>query len=186
MIDFLIQNAGWFAYLEAAAAIIGYGALFIFFARGGIFGPINDGASVFQMLFLIPVALGEHEIFRHSAPSLSLVVTAFGIFAMIGIAILQAALVLRFVRFEKTLNSVLGLGAVVGGWFFFNGWLSLTSDMFPVLFSWLGIACGASALLLVVGYLRGGQKHPLAAVGFLTNALTVPIWALWLGNLLRA
>ena len=120
MIDFLIQNAGLFAYLAGVATIISFGALFIFFARGGIFGPINDTASVFQMLFLIPVALGEHEIFRHSTPSLSLVVTTVGIFAMISIAFLQAALVLRLVRFENTLNGVLGMGAVLGGWDWFG------------------------------------------------------------------
>lgn len=176
----------WFAYLAAIATIISYGALFIFFARGGIFGPINDAASVFQMLFLIPVALAIHEIFRHNSPALSLIVVSIGILAMVIIAILQGALVLQFVRFEKTLNSVLWMGGVLGGWWLFNGWFSLMNDMFPELFSWLGIVCGVSALVLVVGFRRGGQNHPLAVIGFLTNAISVPIWTIWMGNILSS
>ena len=186
MINFLIQNAGWFAYLAALASVISAAALFIFFARGGIFGPINDGASSIQMLFLIPVALGEYEILRHSYTSLALVVALAGIISMISISILQGATVFRRVRYEKTLSNVLGMGAVLGGWWLINGWLSLATEMFPATFSWLGVVCGVSALLLVVGLKYGGRDHPLAVISFLTNALSVPIWTFWMGNILRA
>lgn len=46
MIDFLVVNADKSAYLVGAASIVGIVALFIFFAVGGVFGPINDAASV--------------------------------------------------------------------------------------------------------------------------------------------
>ena len=52
MIDYLVSYAHKFAFLAGAAWILGFIALFIFFAVGGIFGPINDAISVLQYLFL--------------------------------------------------------------------------------------------------------------------------------------
>ena len=186
MLDFLVQNAATFAYLAAVATIISFVALFIFFAVGGVFGPINDAASVFQMLFLIPVALTLHQVFRQLNPTLSLTATIITILAMLGIAILQSLLIVQRVRFEQTLKPVLLLGGVIGLWWLVVGALAFSSDTFPAGFAWVSMLAGLSGVLLVVGFWMGGQQHPLAAIGFLVNAFASSIWAIWLGQLLSS
>ena len=184
MTGYLVENAGVFANLAGIAAIIAFAALFIFFAGVPVFGPINDAASVFQMLFLIPVALALHHIFRDSAPTLSLLAVSIAIFAMLVIAVLQSLLVLGLVRFEQTLRTVLLMGGVVGLWWLLAAYLAFGHPAFPSGLAWTSVLAGASGVLLVIGFWLGGQQHPLAAAGFLVNAVASPIWAFWLARLL--
>ncbi len=176
--------AGWCAYLAAAATVISFAALFIFFTRGGIFGTINDAASVFQMIFLLPVAVKLYQLLGHLAPELGLVVTIMALEMMIGIAILKSLVLLGRLRFEETLNAVLIMGGFLGPWWLVIGTLMLRSADFPSALGWTGAAVGASGVLLVLGFWIGGQKHPMAAIGFVINAVAVPIWAIWLGRLI--
>jgi hypothetical protein len=176
--------AGWSAYLAAVVAIISYAALFVFFAVGGVFGPINDAASVVQMIFMLPVALALYFLFRPLSPLISLAALVSAMVAMVGIAILQALLVLRRVRYEQTLLPVLTLGGILGVWWILIGVQSLIGGMLPNGLRWVSIAVGLSAIILVVGFRSGGERHPLAAIGFLTNAILVPIWLFWIGRLL--
>jgi len=180
----LLVIAGWSAYLAAVAAIISFAALFIFFAVGGVFGPINDAASVVQMIFMLPVALALYFLFRPLSPLISLAALVLAIVAMVGIAVLQALLVLRRVRYEQTLLPVLTLGGILGVWWILIGVQSLIGGMLPNGLNWASIAVGVSAMLLVIGFRRGGERHPLAAIGFLTNAILVPVWLFWIGLLL--
>ena len=180
----LLVIAGWSAYLAAVVAIISYAALFVFFAVGGVFGPINDAASVVQMIFMLPVALALYFLFRPLSPLISLAALVFATVAMVGIAILQALLVLRRVRYEQTLLPVLTLGGILGVWWILIGVQSLIGGMLPNGLRWASIAVGLSAILLVIGFRSGGERHPLAAIGFLTNAILVPIWLFWIGRVL--
>jgi hypothetical protein len=124
------------------------------------------------------------QILRHISPGLSLAVTTLTILAMVGITILQSALVLGLVRFEQILRTVLILGGLVGLWWRVIGILSLSSEALPISLASLSIAADVSGVLVVVGFWLWGQEHPLAAIGFLTNALIVPVWVIWLGRLL--
>ncbi|MDX1612769.1 MAG: hypothetical protein R3300_00590 [Candidatus Promineifilaceae bacterium] len=179
-----LRLAGWSAYAAAGAAIISFVALFIFFAVGGFFGPINDLFSVFQMLFLIPVALALHQLLGETAPILSAAALVVGIGAMVVLAGLQAALVAGLVAFEQTLRPVLAVGGVLGLWWLAVGYLSFQHDGLPNGLAWAALVSGASFVAIVVGFGQGGQEHPLAAVGFLIGAVAVPIWSIWLGRLL--
>lgn len=175
--------AGWSAYLAAAATIISFAALFVFFAVGGVFGPINDAASVVQMISMLPVALALYFLFRPLTPLISLAALVIAIVAMLGIAILQTLLVLQRVRFEQTLFPVLTLGGILGVWWMLVGVQSMIGGMLPDGLRWASIAAGLSAVLLVIGFRMGRERHPLAAIGFLTNAIVVPIWLFWIGRL---
>lgn len=79
MVDFLIENSDKSAYLAGAASVLSFLTIFIFFAVGGVFGPINDAISVFQFLFLLPVALALHRVLNPYAPVLSFIAAAIGI-----------------------------------------------------------------------------------------------------------
>jgi hypothetical protein len=103
----LIHYAGWSAYVNVAANIIGFVSLFVFFAVGGPAGIINDSSSIFFSLSLIPLALMWHSLHRSLFPALSLVVAILGILAMLAAAILQALLVLSVVEKDFRLTGLL-------------------------------------------------------------------------------
>ena len=184
MIDFLVQNAGTSSTLAGIAWIVGSAALIIFFVKGGIFGRINDAVSVFQFLFLIPVALALHRLLSAYSPVLSLSVVVVGIAAMLVFAALQVLLVLGRVSFEQTFRIVLALGGIVGLWWLVTSVLALNHGVLPAGLAWVGIVAGVSDAIVLIGYWMGGQEHPLAAAGFLANAASVSMWALWLGRVL--
>lgn len=186
MYDFLVQNASTSAYLAAAFTVIGFIALFIFFAVGGVFGPINDLASVFQFLFLIPVALALHRNLGEGAPGLSLAVTVAVVLVMLAIAVMQSALVLGFVKFEQTLRPILFLGIVLGIWWATTGILALNQTGFPTGWAWTGIVTGISYIAIAIGFWIGGQQNPMAAVGFVVGAIASSVWTFWIASLLSS
>jgi hypothetical protein len=186
MIDFLVSNAAKSAYLAGVAWILGFAALFIFFAVGGIFGPINDAISIFQFLFLVPVALALHRILAVHSPVLSFGAAAAAIVAMLIIAALQLLLVLGYVRFDQTLRPILLLGAILGLWWLVTSILALIYGALPPGLAWVGIVAGVGHLLTAPAFLVWGQEHPLTAIGFLVVAVAVPVWAFWLGKVLAA
>lgn len=186
MVDFLVSNADKSAFLAAISWILGFIALFIFFAVGGIFGPINDAFSIFQFLLLIPVALALNRILGSEAPVIAFLATILGIAAMLAFAALQTLLLLRRVEFEQTLRPILVLGAVVGAWWFIMSVLSLIQEALPTGLGWIGIVLGASLILGAVGFWIGGQQHPLTVVAFLAGAILAPVWLFWLGRVLAS
>lgn len=173
--------AGWSAYLAAIFSILGFIALFIFFAVGGVFGTINDALSVFQFLFLVPVVLALHQTLRQRWPALSGIVSLVAIVAMLAIAVMQIALVFSFVRFEQTIGAILLLGSLIGLWWIVTGILMRQEAFFPTGLAWAGIIAGASFVIIAIGFSISGPQHPLAAVGFMVGAIAVPVWAFWLG-----
>ena len=48
----------------------------------------------------------------------------------------------------------------------------------------LGIVAGAGYVLTIVGFLWGGEQHPLTGLGGLTAVISYPIWAIWFSRLL--
>jgi hypothetical protein len=186
MADSLVRTAGKWSYLAGVAWVLGSAALFVSFAVGGIFGPINEAISIFQFVLLIPVALALHRILALHAPSVSGVATALGIGAMLAIAFLQLLLVLGTVQFEQTLRPILLLGAIVGVWWLATSILGLARGALPAGPAWSGVAAGAAIIITAIGFVLGGQQHPLATAGLVVGAVAVPVWAVWLGKVLAS
>ena len=184
MVDFLARTADKWSYLAGVAWILGLAALFIFFAVGGVFGTINDAISIFQFLFLIPVALTLHRILDLHAPTVSGVSAALGIGSMLIIAFLQLLLVLGTVQFEQTLRPILLLGAIVGLWWLATSFVGLARGALPAGPAWAGVVAGAAIIVTAIGFALGGQQHPLSMVGFIVGGVAVPVWAFWLGKVL--
>lgn len=99
----LFYYAGWSAYINAIANLIGAVSLALLFAGNPPFGKVNDASSVFFALTLIPVALALHQLHRSVWSPSSLVVTAVGIAAMLTAATLSVFLVFGLVGFGQTL-----------------------------------------------------------------------------------
>ena len=182
----LIRFAGWSAYVNVIANIIGFVSLFVFFAVGGPAGIINDSSSVFFSLSLIPLALAWYQLHRSLFPSLSLAVTIIGILGMLIAAILQALLVFGLVEFEQTLQTVLIANAIIGVWLIGNGLLAQRSAILPQGLAWIAILAGIGLVLIIVGFWIGGETQPLTAIGGLVAFLGILSWAIWFGRLLLA
>jgi hypothetical protein len=186
MLRILIENAGISAYLAGVFSILAFIALFIMFAGIGIFGPINDALSIFQMLFLIPVFVMVHKIVGDQVPVIMGVLTVAAILALLAIAAMQTLLVLRQVRFEQTLRPILLLGFALAAWWVASGVLSFAEASMPNGLAWAAIASGVSFAVIAVGYLTVGPQYPLTAIGFLVGAIATPVWSIWMGRLLTS
>jgi hypothetical protein len=176
--------AGWAAYLSAAATVVTFVTGILFFSVGQPWGTINDAASVFQVLFMLPVVVALHELFGPNAPALSLLAAVIGTVGMLISAVLQALLVFGKVRFEQTIRTTLTAGGGIGIWLLLAGYLSLASGALPGGLAWLGLAAGGGYVLLVVGFWLGGQRHPLFMAGSLVALVGYSAWAIWLGRVL--
>jgi hypothetical protein len=175
---------GWSAYVSAAANILGFVTLIAFFALGEPFGVINDLTTVILGLSMVPLAFVLHKLHRRAAPRLSFGAFVIGVLAMISAVVLQALLVLGLVEIGLTLVAVPVAFSVIGVWLVLNSYLGHSSRTLPSGLIWAGIVAGGAFVLVIVGFILGGQQHPLAAVGGLTAVICYPVWAIWLGRLL--
>jgi hypothetical protein len=159
----------WCAYLSAAATLLTFITGVLFFTVGEPFGKLNDISSVFQVLLMIPLTMAA----------------IVGIGGMLVTAVGQTLLVLRRIDFQTSLRFTPG-GAAIGIWLIAVSLLALVGGYLPQGLVWIGIAAGAGYVATVVGFLMGGQKHPLFYAGGLVMAIGYPIWAIWLGRFLSA
>jgi hypothetical protein len=62
------------------------------------------------------------------------------------------------------------------------GYLALADKMLPRRLAWLGIVAGIGYILVITGFILGGDNHPLTYVGGLAAIIGYPTWAIWLGR----
>ncbi len=156
--------AGWSALVAAGATVVGAVTLVLFFTRGEPWGRRNDASSVVLMLSLIPVALLIATLESETVTTVVLPVAAFGIAAMVAVAVLEALLVFGRVTFEGTKGAVLAGGAAVGVWYVLSGWLARGTGIEGPL-AWMAIAAGIGFIAVNAGFALGGERHPLSSIG---------------------
>jgi len=176
---------GWAALLSAAATLATLITGIAFFAVSERFGKLNDTASVFQMLLMLPVAVALYVVTQPSRPGLALLALGVGSAAMVIAAVLQGLLVVGLVGFEQTIGVVLSAGGAIGLWLIVANALTLTAGVLPLGLAAFGIAAGVGYVLTGIGFRRGGQEDPLFYVGSLLAAVGYVVWAAWLGRLLQ-
>ena len=159
--------AGWSALIAAVATVVGAVFLGLFFSRGQPWGTLNDVASIVLMLATIPVAVIVAAIEADQFATFALIAAAIGIVGMLVAAVSQVLLVARVWTFERLLPWTLGAGAVVGVWYVMAGILGLPGALPPGM-GWLMIASGIGFIAVGYGFARGGQRDPIAALGFAT------------------
>jgi hypothetical protein len=146
------------------------------------FGKINETASVLQMLFMIPIAVGLFLLARPYGAALALVATAVGIIGMLITAVLQVLLVLGAVEVEQTISAVLAAGGGVGLWLLSVSLLGISAKALSSGPRILGAAVGVGYILSVVRIHLGREQHPLFYSGALLLVLAYSAWAVWLGT----
>ena len=181
----LAALAGPSALVAAVATVLGAAFLILFFAKGGLWGLLNDVASIVLMLATIPVAIGiaEGTSWRvEAAGPIALV----GIAGMAGASISQGLLVARRLTYRQLLPWTLGFGAVVGVWYLLVGVAGVRAPSFdagPINLDALAIASGISFIALGYGFLRGNERHPLSIIGGLVLLVTSTWFLVWVGQL---
>jgi hypothetical protein len=174
---------GWAAILSAVATLLTLITGILFLSGGGLFGPINDAASVSQMLVMLPVAAALYLLTRHDVSALALLAAAIGVAGMLIAAVLQALLVFRVVEYEQTAAVTLSAGGAVGIWLILANLLALAAGALPGGLVLTGVVAGAGYVLLVIGFRLGGQGHPLFYAGSGLAVIGYTVWGTWLGFL---
>lgn len=173
----------WCAYLSAIATILTFITGILFFTVNGPFGKINDIASIFQVLFMIPLALALYQPLPDSARTLGIIVALIGIGGMLVAAYGQSLLVFGEIDFNDSMK-YFPAGAAIGFWLVATCSFALAYDLFPIGLAWTGILAGVSYIVTVLAFLINGQQNIVFYIGGLVLGISYPVWAIWLGRLI--
>ncbi len=175
--------SAWSALVSAAATIMGLVTLLIFFAQGEPWGTLNDITSVILALSLLPVLFMLHRILRRDAPAVSMVALMIGGIGLLAATLVQSLLILKVITFDQTAVLAPAAFGLFGASLMVYGFLGFSNTLLPRRLIWLSIIAGAGYVLVITGFILGGQDHPLAAIGGLISVIGYPIWAIWFGRL---
>jgi hypothetical protein len=199
----LIRYPGWAAFFSGFASIVALVSLILFFSletsassaqTPHLWGPISDIAPIFQMLFLLIVAVTFYFSQRALAPLASLISCLIGAVGMVGVVLLQILLRLNILPFEQEVTPVLFATALVGVWLVMINILGLRQGSLSSRLAWLGIAVGVAFVLEPVMLSAAGgavawrvfmSNYLLltaSAVVFIVSYVGFPVWAFGLGR----
>ena len=181
----LLGYAGWSAYVSGTATIVTFVSAILFFSLGQPFGTLNDIASVFQLSFMLPLALILDRLFRPHSPTLSFLAAVLGMSGMLVGAGVQSLLVAGAITYQQTVP-FLHFGSAIGGWLVLSSYLSLSTHLFPRGLAWAGLLAGVGYVMTVVGFLLGSYQSPVFYAGGLLMVSSYSTWAFWLGRVLLA
>lgn len=185
MLNFeLALYAGWSAIVSALTTVVGFVTLILFFSLGQPWGTINDVSSVILAFALLPVLLALYTLHRQNAPAIALAVLVIGVLALLVAAAFQLLLIFNVIEFMQTAVIVPTAFGLFGTALVVYSALARTHGSLPNALAWLGIVAGVSYGLVIVGFILGGQEHPLTAMGGVTAVIIYPIFAVWFGRML--
>ena len=181
--NLLVSIISWSAYLSAIATMITFITGILFFTVGGAFGKINDISSVFQVLFMIPLALALYRLLPGNVRTWGLIAALIGIGGMMVAAYGQSLLVVGKIDFEGSMK-YFPAGAAIGVWLIVTCAFSLSYNLFPDGLALTGILAGVSYIVIVIAFLVKGQQNMVFYIGGLVLGISYPIWAIWFGRLI--
>lgn len=177
----LAALAGPSALIAAVATVLGAVFLVLFFAKGGLWGLLNDVASIVMMVASVPIVLYVFQITAPYAPApVHLAIIGVGLVGMLGASVSQSLLVARVRTYQQLLPWTLGFGAVVGLWYVGAGALLLVATA-PLLLAALAILSGLGYVAIGYGFWRGNERHPLSIAGGVTLLITSTAFLIWIG-----
>jgi hypothetical protein len=181
--NLLLSIASWSAYLSAFATILTFITGILFFTVNGPFGKINDISSIFQLLFMIPLAITLYQPLPANMRALGLIAALIGIGGMLFAAYGQLLLVFGKIDFEESMK-YFPAGAAIGIWLIATYFIANTYDLFTTGLAWIGIIAGVSYIVIVLAFLIKGQQNIVFYISGLVLGISYPLWALWLGHLI--
>jgi hypothetical protein len=181
----LFTYAGWCAYVSATATIVTFVSAILFFTLGQPFGTLNDIASVFQLIFMLPLALILYRLLGSYSRSLSFLAAVLGVCGILVAGAVQSLLVAGVITYQQTVP-FFSFGSAIGGWLMLSSYLSLSSHLLPRRLAWAGVLAGVGYVLTVAGFLLGGYQNPVFYAGGLLTVISYSTWAFWLGRVFLA
>jgi len=182
----LAALAGPSALVAAVATVVGAVFLGFFFTKGGLWGTLNDVASIILMLATLPVlAFFAAWTDPYLPGGIAAAVAGIGLVGMLGAAVAQTLLVLRVRTYQQLLPWTLGAGAVVGVWYVLVGITGWRAGM-PELLAALAIASGIGFVAVGYGFWRGNERHPASVIGGIVLLIASTAFLGWLGIALVA
>jgi hypothetical protein len=145
------------ADISAIVSLFAIVFLVAFFTLGGVFGPLNDIATVVQHVLLLPIAVFIYS--RRDGGALNRIALLIGLAGMLAVIVLQALLVLGVLPFSQQIKLVIPAFLVVLVWFLLVERTGRSDDRLP----------------------KGLLLHALAGLAF-----GYPFWAFSLGRRLRS
>ena len=111
-----------------------------------------------------------------------MITSLFGLGGILVSALGQIRLVSNKIDFEEP-QRYFPAGAI-GFWLIMVNVFARGSVVLPAGLIWVGIGAGIGYLLVVRGFLRGGQQDSFFFGGSLMLGILYPIWGIWLGRLI--
>ena len=181
--EFFLVIYGWSAILSSIATILTFITGILFFSGLKIVGKINDLFSLIQVLLMVPLVLFFFQLIVPPSYSTLIISSLFGLGGLFFSGLGQIRLLLNQIDFEKSLR-YFPAGGAIGFWLIMVNVISMGSLTFPPGLVWAGIAAGAGYLLVVGGFLKGGQQDPVFYAGSILLGVCYPVWGFWLGRLI--
>jgi hypothetical protein len=177
--ELLVGYGSEIAYASALATAATFITGLLFFAVGGAMGPLNDIASVIQIILMAAVAMIVHHIARTWFPGISMIALVILLICAIVAIIAQIALIFRLIAFEQNIHIVLSAGIGFSLWLLIVGGMSFRIETFHLVLALLATVAGFAFIALAIGFWRGGQNHPLFVIGSIVALIAYTGWA-WL------
>jgi hypothetical protein len=175
--------AAWCAFLSGFSTVACIVTLILFFIRDEPWGLLTDAISVINALSSMPVLLVVYRRHRAFAPTIGRLALAIGLFGLAGAAVDQILLLSSVGDVRPTAPIAFGLFGVALVVF---GFLARAEGSRPAGLSIVGTIAGVGYVLINLGFLLGGERHPLSGIGGGISVLAYPVWAIWLGRILRS
>lgn len=179
-INFLVY--GWSAHLSAAATILTL-VTGLLFSSGKKFGKINILISLIQFLLMVPLVFFFNQLITPPSFLARLISSIFGLGGIIFAAYGQTRLLANKISFEES-QKFFPAGGAIGFWLIMSNVSMIGARTLPNALIGFGIAAGVGYLLIVAGFIKGGQRDPLFYGGSLLLGIFYPVWGFWLGKII--
>ena len=207
----ITRNAGWSATLSGICALLSFAAYIAFLVfdlpqtmQGGNVNRqtlTGDLIGLFQglsVLFMIPLALALHQRAEQRAANFSRIAMVIGIVSMSVLLVFNLLVVIHLIPETQAGVPVAIFFGGIGIWLIAANYLTRGGAL-PTPLAWLGILIGASYILFMLTYWISGAANVESSAALQTNILFLsgyaalslssfilyPIWAIWLGRVLR-
>lgn len=158
----LFRLAGWSACLSAALSIISGILLVLFYglevpqmtatdpSAPQTFGTLNDIATVFQFLCVLPLVAAFHRLTPSDRRGVSRIGVAIGVVGLVGVVIAQALLVVGVLSFDVNLPVVMAAYGLFGLWVVLANQFARASGALSRRLALLGMFTGIAFILMSV------------------------------------
>jgi hypothetical protein len=181
--DGALELYAWSAILSSAATILTLITGSLFFTGGKRLGKVNDLFIIIQVLLMIPLVFFFNQLITPPNFLRLMITSLFGLGGILVSALGQIRLVSNKIDFEES-QKYFPAGGAIGFWLIMVNVFSRGSVVLPAGLIWMGVGAGIGYLLVVGGFLRGGQGDSFFYGGSLMLGILYPTWGIWLGRLI--